>query len=408
MTAMVALPLLGVASDAHAEAAPPWTIQVTRNPGSFNVLSGVSCPSARRCVAAGFETKGSKDVALPEMWNGRDWQVAIPVKGDPLLRPGDSVLSAASCPTTTRCELVGVTGNSGTLPLAALSNGKLGIASISSQRVAVPAGSRFAILDGVSCTSVRACTAVGFFIDAAGVHTLVERWGGFRWRIQGSGTTAGQFNAVSCSSARFCIAVGDHGSSGQAEFVGVWNGDSWLFPLGSNFNGATSARLNGVSCTADGSCVMVGNTSGPNGSTGTFALALKWIRGQFFLLKTTNPSATVNELNSVSCTSPGNCLAVGEFQDFRGQQDTLAETWDGASWAFEATPNPVGILPGLTGVSCSAPGACTAVGSFKTFGGKTRTLAERFASATSRPALGFSGGRTAGGSKASWKGRRPR
>ena len=382
VTAMAALPVLAVASAAlGADAAPPWTIQATRNPGSLDIFSGVSCPSATRCVAAGFEIQGSRGLALAELRNGRSWQVLVPVRRDPLLRTRNSVLTAASCPTATRCELVGVTGKSGTLPLAALWNGKLGRASISSQRVAVPPGSKFAILDGVSCTSVRACTAVGFFIDSAGVHTLVERRAGLRWRIQASGTTTGQFNAVSCSSARFCMAVGDHGSSAQAEFVGVWSGGRWLFPLGSNFNGAAFAHLNGVSCTADGSCVMVGITSGPNGSAGTFALALKWIRGQFFLLTTANPSATVNELNSVWCTSAANCLAVGEFQDFRGQQDTLAENWDGARWAFEATPNPLGTLPGLTGVSCSAPGACAAVGSFKTPGGKIRTLAERFAPA---------------------------
>jgi Transaldolase/Fructose-6-phosphate aldolase len=40
-------------------------------------------------------------------------------------------------------------------------------------------------------------------------------------------------------------------------------------------------------------------------------------------------------------------------------------------------PNPVGTLPSLNGVSCSSPGVCTAVGSFKTFTGTTKTLAER-------------------------------
>lgn len=379
LTATVALPVLAAASPVHAATVPPWTIQVTRNPGSLNILSGVSCPSARRCVAAGFDIHGGRDVALPELWNGSRWQVPVPVKGDPLLRTKLSVLSAASCPATTRCELVGVTGNRGTLPLAALWNGKLGKASIASQRVADPRGSKFATLNGVSCTSVTACTAVGFYIDAAGVHTLVERWGGSRWRIQPSGTTAGQFNAVSCASARFCMAVGDHGPAGPAELVGVWNGRSWLFPLAGNFNGATSARLDGVSCSVGGSCVTVGQTSGPNGSSGTFALALKWVRGQFFLLSTANVSATVNVLSSVSCTSPGNCLAVGLFQDFRGQQHTLAEQWDGVHWAYEATPNPAGTLPGLSGVSCSAPRTCTAVGTFTTSRGRIDTLAERFA-----------------------------
>ena len=382
LVALVALPLLAAGS-ASAGTAPPWTIQATKNPGSFNILSGVSCPSATRCAAAGFDVSGSRDVGLPELFNGTIWQIPVPVAGDPLNSAKITAMDASSCPTTTKCELVGVTGNSGTLPLAALWNGKLGRASISSQRVQVPTGSRFATLSGVSCTSVSACTAVGFFTDAAGAHTLVERWNGSSWQIQPSGTTQGLFNAVSCSSATFCVAVGEHGSSAQAELVETWNGSTWQFALGSNFNGASFARLNGVSCTADGSCIMVGNTSGRSGSSGTFALALKLIRGQFFLLNTASPSATLNILNSVSCTSSSDCLAVGLFQDFKGQQDTLGEHWDGTNWSFESTPNPAGTRPSLNGVSCSSPGVCTAVGKFTASGGTVETLAERFVSAGS-------------------------
>ena len=374
---VMALVTLLVLSAGAASAAPPsWTIQLTNDPGSLNILSGVSCPSATRCAAVGFDTSGSRDVVLPELWNGKIWQDPVPVKGDPLLSVKLSVLEGASCPSTTECELVGVTGNSGTLPLTALWNGKLGKASVSSQSVQVPPGSTFANLTGVSCTSVNACTAVGSFVDAAHVtRTLAERWDGSSWQLQPSGTTTGEFNAVSCSSATFCVAVGSHGNS--AELVGVWNGGSWLFPLSSNFNGATFARLNGVSCTADGSCLMVGQTSGRNGSSGFFPLALKLIDGQFFLLNTTSPSVTDNDLNAVSCTSSSNCLAVGFFQDVKGQQDTLAEQWDGTSWSFAPTPNPVGTLASLNGVSCSSPGVCTAVGSFKNLSGTTEALGER-------------------------------
>ena len=379
IVALMALPVL-TASAASVLPAPPWTIQPTNNPGTFNLLNGVSCPSATRCAAAGFDHNGSRDLALPELWNGIKWQDPVPVKGDPLLN-ADSEMNAASCPTTTECELVGVTGNNGTLPLAAIWNGKLGKASISSQSVQLPPGSTLAELNGVSCTSVSACTAVGSYADAAGVHTLVERWDGSSWQIQPTGPPAGVFSAVSCTSATFCMAVGNHGPN---ELVSVWNGSTWLVILASNFNGATFALLSGVSCTADGSCIMVGETSGPQGSTtGIFNLALKWIRGEFFLLSTANLSATLNELQAVSCTSSSDCLAVGLWQDFRGLQDTLAEHWNGSTWQYEATPNPVGTLADLRGVSCSSATVCTAVGSFKTFSGEFETLAERFVAAGS-------------------------
>jgi len=153
LVALPVLPVLAAAGAASAATVPPWAIQPTNNPGSFNILSGVSCPSATRCAAVGFDISGSRDVALPELWNGKIWQDPVPVKGDPLLSTKASVLAGASCPSTTECELVGVTGNSGTLPLAALWNGRLGKASLSSQLAAVPPGSTFANLTGVSCTS---------------------------------------------------------------------------------------------------------------------------------------------------------------------------------------------------------------------------------------------------------------
>lgn len=390
---LAALPVLA-AGPASAATAPPWTIQVTQNPSiRFNSLAGVSCPSATRCVAAGFDETDSVAAVLPETWNGTIWQVASLVKNDPLNKASSSFLTGVSCPVTTKCELVGrlQDASSNTLPLAAVWNGFLGKASVASQPVPLPPGANFGELNGVSCTSVNACIAVGDFGKTGGGGALAERWDGSRWQlIQAGLAVAGNtavFNAVSCSSATFCMAVGEHGSPGSAELVAIWNGTTWLVVLGSNFNGAKSAALNGVSCTADGACMTVGQTSGPNGSSGTFALALRWIRGQFFLLSTVNLSSTVNILKGVSCTSSSNCLAVGNFQDFRGQQDTLAEQWDGTSWSYEATPNPAGTVPDLTGVSCSSAATCTAAGLFVNFSRKFETLAERFVAAGSPHAL---------------------
>jgi hypothetical protein len=51
------------------------------------------------------------------------------------------------------------------------------------------------------------------------------------------------------------------------------------------------------------------------------------------------------------------------FYNSTGVQVTLAEVWDGSRWAIQPTPNPVGAGASvLLGVSCTSPGACTAVG----------------------------------------------
>jgi hypothetical protein len=176
------------------------------------------------------------------------------------------------------------------------------------------------------------------------------------------------------------MAVGEHGN---AELAYVYNGSTWAFSLASNFNGAFMSRLSGVSCTGDSTCMAVGLTV-PSQSAGTNALALQWVRGTWTLLNTANASQTINILHGVSCTSAGNCLAVGHFQDIKGQQDAMAEFWNGSSWSFEGLPTPPGSVPDLNGVSCSSPGICTAVGLFNTGGQFTfHTLADRFVAAGS-------------------------
>jgi hypothetical protein len=213
LVAMGALPVLA-AGPASAATAPPWTILVTQNPAGFNNLEGVSCPSATRCVAAGFDETASVETVLPETWNGTIWQVPTLVKGDPLHSASSSFLTGVSCPVTTKCEMVGrlFDAHGNTLPLAAVWNGFLGKASVASQPVPLPPGANFGALSGVSCTSVNACIAVGDFGSATGGGALAERWDGSRWQLIQTGLAAGgtsaQFNAVSCTSAATCTAVG--------------------------------------------------------------------------------------------------------------------------------------------------------------------------------------------------------
>jgi hypothetical protein len=377
LAAIVALPVLMITSAADA-ATPPWTIQPTGNPGTFNELAGVSCPSATTCAAAGDDAVGKSD-ALSEIWNGTAWQIPFLVKGDPLFKATNSYLFAASCPTATKCEMVGNYLSGATLPLALLWNGKLGRVSVASQPMEVPPGATYTQMSGVSCTSVSACTAVGFYDDKTGIHTLAERWDGSRWAIQPSGTTNGGFNAVSCASATLCVAVGRSGSGQLAE---TWNGSSWTFSLGGTWSGATLDSLNGISCTADGGCIAVGYTQN---ASGVFTLGVqRTTTGIWKLLSTINPSATANVFNGVSCSSNGGCLAVGDYQDFRGVNDTLGEQWSGNNWSVEVTPVPVAGSPSfLEGVSCSSPDTCTAVGLYRNLSGTIVTLAERFVSAGS-------------------------
>jgi hypothetical protein len=57
------------------------------------------------------------------------------------------------------------------------------------------------------------------------------------------------------------------------------------------------------------------------------------------------------------------CTAVGTYTS-SGLQQTLAEGWNGTSWAIEPTRNgPISFDSYLDGVSCTSASTCTAVGS---------------------------------------------
>jgi hypothetical protein len=79
-------------------------------------------------------------------------------------------------------------------------------------------------LNGVACTSAKACTAVGNFQRHFGpTRALVETWNGFRWSTRPTPPPPGPavtylLNSVSCISATQCTTVGEYyspSSNGQ-------------------------------------------------------------------------------------------------------------------------------------------------------------------------------------------------
>jgi Kelch motif protein/galactose oxidase-like protein len=85
-------------------------------------------------------------------------------------------------------------------------------------------------------------------------------------------------------------------------------------------------------------------------------------------------AATSNQfvgVASVSCTSAGNCVAVGNYDDTTPHQQGLLLTETNGTWAAAKAPLPAGAgsgvaAPGvfLTSVSCFSLGNCAAVGSY--------------------------------------------
>jgi hypothetical protein len=162
---------------------------------------------------------------------------------------------------------------------------------------------------------------------------------------------------VSCATVTACTAVGWYGS--PAVLVAeTWNGATWTItptpPLPRNHGVGPAAVFNGVSCVSSTACVAVGVYSA---QVAVRSLAEVWNSTTWTVQPIPNPFPTslqdTNGLEGVSCTSSTSCTAVGYAQ---AGANALAEGWNGSSWQVEWDRWG----QAFTGVSCIAT-ACTGV-----------------------------------------------
>lgn len=220
-------------------------------------------------------------------------------------------------------------------------------------------------LESVSCSLASACTAVGSYLDTAGINvTLAERWNGTTWQKQPTLNPAEDTNprvapdltGVSCPASGSCEAVGSYQLGGsQVSLAEGWNGSSWTlqpvpFPTGSN-----SAGLVQVSCTTARFCEAVGSYSSIGG---TVPLAAMWNGTSWTLQLPPSPAGDSSlALSAVSCTSALFCEAWGSGNE-SNPGPTVAERWDGTSWSLQTVPASAAI----DAVSCTSRQFCEAVG----------------------------------------------
>ena len=235
-------------------------------------------------------------------------------------------------------------------------------------------------LSGVSCTSPTACVAVGNFSNGT-VQTLVETWNGASWTITPSPNTSptdsNYLSSVSCTSPTACVAVGYTGVGGFYQaLIETWNGATWTVtpsPYTSFPTFFPTVFLTSVSCISPAACVAVGVVS--SNGTAPQTLVETWNGASWTITPSPSTSPTqYNYLSGVSCTSPTACVAVGNFSN--GTVQTLVETWNGASWVITPSPNTSATqYNNLSGVSCTSPTACVAVGSYQSIT-NSQTLVE--------------------------------
>jgi len=294
-------------------------------------------------------------------------------------------LNSVSCISPVQCVAVGrYQSNDGGHALIITKDTTWGLAR-SALLPADALGTANAVLNGVSCVSWGNCVAVGQYETAAGFEGLIETERGGIWKYpvrsplpsDNVGSSVTSLNSVSCVAINHCVAVGQYtNAAGNQAFIawqaaGVWD-RATRSPLPRRAKSNFITQLDGVSCTSWGYCVAVGQyvNSAParRGMIVTEAAGV-WNKAVGAQLPTNSHANPWAGLFSVRCVSLGNCVAVGVYEGPSHGQGLIIGESHGVWGRGLVAPLPAGFAPGayasqLLSVSCVSVGNCTAVGQF--------------------------------------------
>ena len=189
-------------------------------------LTGVSC-SAGQCEAAGQYNDGTgvTQGLLAHVVGSTVTTIQAPQPTDHDTDPASEAVSLGfgipnyiSCTFTGTCVAVGSYIDKNVVSQGLIESISNGAPTAAKAPLPTGATSTGTVLDGASCLSATACTAVGNFQTAAGAEPLIEQLSGTAWTATQApvptGDTLGELNAVACSSQGACRVAGFAGSNG--------------------------------------------------------------------------------------------------------------------------------------------------------------------------------------------------
>jgi hypothetical protein len=338
-----------------------------------------------------FTSSAGFGVMLAERWNGAGWSIErtrVPNQLDTTL------LFGVDCPSRRSCVAVGtlIAVDGHAVPLT--EQWRDGGWSIRKTPIPARANRRqVSYLADVSCLTSRSCEAVGYSGASAGTAgvPLAERWNGIRWTAQpipDPPTAAAAFlGGVSCASPDSCVATGFFNDrAGRARtLVEQWDGTEWALEPSPTPAAAETVQLESVSCSTPLACVAVGYlTVEPDIEV---PLAERWDGSDWAIQRIRSPRGYGARLDGVSCAAARSCAAVGSQIDATGATVPLAESASGRRWSIVSTPQAASATGGgLVAVSCPSTSSCTATGEATDPIGNELALVERYAAPRSEAA----------------------
>jgi photosystem II stability/assembly factor-like uncharacterized protein len=285
--------------DATVNGGKSWTAQpLTLTPAP--TLTGISCPTARLCMAVGLSGTGTAGVVLTTGDGGTTWTPApVPT--------GAIDVTSIVCARPTDCTVVATDGttfwsaHSSDFGHTWLREGDL------------PPG----LMDAgnLSCVTGAACLVTGFTATTAGHGQgaiAISTDGGGTWAAAAVPAGSGLVQRAACTTISSCLAVGTTATAVSA----VIPAQGAL--LTSDDGGHTWVRaaatqpiddIYGIDCPSPSTCAMVGTNWTGTPAVGTGAVARSTDGGAVFTAATTE--YTPLALTAVTCPTTQGCVAVG-------------------------------------------------------------------------------------------------
>ena len=353
------------------------------NTGGNAVINSVSCSSDGNCAAGGYykDSSGNPQALVVSEVAG--------VWGTPSEVGDDAEIDSVSCSSARNCAAGGQYRDGSGHSQAFVIDEVMGVWGTPNEVAGTLNTGGDAWVRSVSCSSATSCVAGGFYTDGSGnaqafvVSEAAGVWGP-------PSEVAGALNAggwawipsVSCPAPGYCAAGGfytDGSGSIQAfvvsEVAGVWGTP---IEVASSLNTDGVAAIDSVSCSSHGNCTAGGYYEGDSGHSQAFVVSE--VAGVWGTAR--NVAGALNNgddtgISSISCSSVGNCGAGGQYRDDSGQIQAFVVSEVAGVWGM---PNEVagslnvGGNAWINSVSCSADGNCAAGGHYQDGSGGTQAF----------------------------------